>query len=187
MGRPINKRDYSNKNYGDVRGSRSPGAMKERILIDIVHIESRGQKPRGDKESRGNRRLQCESAAVVSNFAHGPEQRQGKSEVKAGEQPDPDRYARVPHILGSADEKSSGDEAPADVDGPKNSRRQRADRLAGNQQGTSPPQTRATKNYGDIAQMQQIGPAPKSNVGGQPHHRPKQPNPAKHRERVCAG
>jgi len=28
MGRPINKRDCSNKNHGEVHGSRSPGAMK---------------------------------------------------------------------------------------------------------------------------------------------------------------
>jgi len=160
--------------------------MKERIVIDIVHIEARGQKPRGDEKCSGDGGLQCESATVVSNFAHGPEKRQGKSKVKAGKQADPDWHARVPHVFGTADEKTSGNEAPPNVNGPQESRCQRTDGLAGNQQGTSPPQTRATKNYGDVAQMQQIGPAPESNIGGQPDNRPKQRDPAKYREGVCA-
>src|SRR6266436_8873588 len=146
--------------------------MKERVLIHIVHIEARGQEPRGDEKCRSNGGLQGESAAVVPNLAYGPEEGQGKSEVKTGEKPDPNRYTRIPHIFGSANQRMSRHESPANVGGPKNSRRQRANRLAGNQQRTSPPQTRATKNYSDIAQMQQIGPAPESNVSGQPHHGP---------------
>src|SRR5207302_1604595 len=102
-----------------MRGSRSPGAMKERIVIDIVHIEARGQKPRGDEKCSGDGGLQCESATVVSNFAHGPEKRQGKSKVKAGKQADPDWHARVPHVFGTADEKTSGNEAPPNVNGPQ--------------------------------------------------------------------
>src|SRR5437773_7791802 len=80
--RPVQQRNYSNKDYCEVRRSGSPGAMKERILIDIVHVEARGQKARGDEKSRSNRCLQCEGAMVVSNFAHGPEQSQRKREMK---------------------------------------------------------------------------------------------------------
>src|SRR6266478_3941556 len=34
--------------------------------------------------------------------------------------------------------------------------------------------------------MQQVGPAPKSYVGGQPHHGPEQADPPQDGERVCA-
>src|SRR5205823_14299469 len=68
MGRPINKREGSDKNHGEMPGSRTARAMKERILIRVVHIESRRQEPRGHKKNRGNRCLQRQSAAVVSNF-----------------------------------------------------------------------------------------------------------------------
>src|SRR5260370_4145704 len=86
----------------------------------------------------------------------------------------------------SADQKSSCYEPPTNVDGPKDPRRQRTDRMAGNQQRASPPQSRTCKDYRDIAQMQQIGPAPKSNVGRQPPHGPEQADPPQDGERVCA-
>src|SRR5216683_2100527 len=57
VGRPIDKRDGSNKNHGKVRRGRSPGAMKERILIHIVHIVPSRQKARGDEKTGGNRPL----------------------------------------------------------------------------------------------------------------------------------
>src|SRR5467141_3053076 len=183
MGRPINERDCSNKNHGEVHGSRSPGAMKERILIHIVHIESRGQEPRGDEKPRRYRCLQRQSAAVVSYFPHGPEQRHGKTDVKARKEPHPNRYTYIPHVLRSADQKSSCYEPPSNVDGPKEPRRQRADRLAGNQQGTSPPQSRASKDHGDVTQMQKIRPPPYAHVGGKPHHHPHQPDPSQNWKR----
>src|SRR3989442_15955254 len=104
--------------------------------------------------------------------------------MKAGKQPRPERYPGIPHVISSSDQKSPGEEAPANVSGPKDPRGQRADRLAGNQQGASPPQTCAGKDHRHIAQVQKIGPAPKSNVSGQPHQRPQQPNPPQHRDRV---
>src|SRR6266481_7463125 len=115
--------------------------MEEGILNHIVHVVTDRQKPRSNEKSGGNCRLQCQSATVVSYFAHGPKQRQGKTDVKARKQPRPERYAGIPHIVRSADEKSPGEEPPADVSGPKDSRRQRTDRLTGNQQRVSPPQT----------------------------------------------
>src|SRR5882762_4987763 len=183
MGRPINKRDCSNKNHGEVHGSRSPGAMKERILIHIVHIESRGQEPRGDEKPRRYRCLQRQSAAVVSDFPHRPEQHYGKTDVKARKQPHPNRYPCIPHVLRSAHQKSSRHQPPCNVDGPKEPRRQRADRLAGNQQGTSPPQSRASEDHGDVTQMQKIRPPPYAHVGGKPHHHPHQRDPSQNWKR----
>src|ERR1700682_3539509 len=183
MGRPINKRDCCDKNHSKVHGSRPPGAMKEGILIDIVHIESRGQKPRGDEKPRRNRCLQRQSAAVVPYLPHRPEQRQGKTDVEARKQPHPNRYPCIPHVLRSADQKSSHHQPPSDVDGPKEPRRQRADRLAGNQQGTSPPQSRASEDHGDVTQMQKIRPPPYAHVGGKPHHHPNQRDPSQNWKR----
>src|SRR5882724_1614940 len=54
--------------------------------------------------------------------------------MEAGEQPNPDRDTGVPHVIRPANEKSPGHEPPANVSGPKNSGRQRANGLAGNQQ-----------------------------------------------------
>src|SRR5882724_7849407 len=77
--------------------------------------------------------------------------------MEAGEQPNPDRDTGVPHVIRPAKEKSPGHEPPANVSGPKNSGRQRANGLAGNQQRTSPPQTGDTKDYRDVTQVQQVG------------------------------
>src|SRR5260370_4527413 len=153
MGGPIKKRHCSSENYEEVQRSRPPGAMEKRILIDIVHVEGGRQESRDDEEACGNCSLQRESAAVVSDFPHGPEQSQGKSDVKAREQPRPERYTRIPHVVGSTDEKASRQQPPPYVDGPKNACCQGAYCLAGNQQGTSPPQPGASENHGDIAQM----------------------------------
>src|SRR5437899_11484726 len=106
--------------------------------------------------------------------------------MKARKQPRPELYPGIPHVISSADQKSPGEEAPANVSGPKDSRRQRADRLTGNQQGASPPQTCAGKDHRDIAQVQKIGPAPKPDVGRKPNKRPQQPDPSQYRERVRA-
>src|SRR5439155_24210134 len=152
--RPVQQHDCCDKNHREVRRGGSPGAMKERILIDIVHVEAGGQKARGDQKSRGNRGLQCEGTMVVSNFAHGPEQGQWESEVKGRKQPDPDRYTRIPHVFGSADEKASGNEAPPNIGGPEESGRHWAARVAGNQQGTPPPQSRGSQRHRSTAQIQ---------------------------------
>src|SRR6266571_3027070 len=99
MSGPIKKHNCSSENHGEVQGSRPPGAMEYRILIDVVHVEGGRQESRDDEEASGNRGLQRESAAVVADFTHGPEQGQGKSDVKAREQPRPYWYARIPHIF----------------------------------------------------------------------------------------
>src|SRR5260370_41039916 len=125
-----------------------------------------------DKKPRRDCRLQCQGTTVVPYFAYGPKQRQGETDVKAGKEPSPKRYPGIPHVIRSADQKSSGDEPPANVSGPKDPSSQRADGLTGHKQGASPPQTCAGKNNCDIAQVQQIVPAPKSDVGRKPSQRP---------------
>src|SRR5690242_14663657 len=98
MGWPINKRNGPNKNYDDVYGSRSPTSVEDGILIRIIHIEARRQKSRGHEKTCCDCRLQRKSAAVVSSFAHGPEQRERKADVEAGKQPRPKRHAYIPHV-----------------------------------------------------------------------------------------
>src|SRR5437660_11713674 len=104
MCRPINKRDGSNKNHGEVQRSRPPAPMEDGILIRIIHIEARRQKSRGYEKRGGNRSLQSKSAAVVSGFAHGPEQRERQADVEGGKEPRPKRYPRIPHVFGSANQ-----------------------------------------------------------------------------------
>src|SRR4029077_1032563 len=92
MGRPIEKRNSSDENHGDVDWCGPPRTVEKWILIDIVHVERWRQKPRDDEKRGGDCGLNGEGAAVVTNFFHGPEERQRKGQMKAGEQARPERY-----------------------------------------------------------------------------------------------
>src|SRR6266576_33928 len=98
--------------------------------------------------------------------------------MKAREQPNGDRGPRIPHVLRAAHEKSSRQQPRAHVQAPENTGCQRTHRLAGNQQRTSPPQSGASEDHGDVTQMQKIGPPPYAHIGGKPHHHPNKTDPS---------
>lgn len=121
MGGPEEKDHATSKNDGEMNRSRPPGAMQQRILEGIVHVELRREKPGKDQQRGSDRRLQRQGARIIAEKPHGPQQDEGQNEVECGEQPYPKRVMGIPHVFRSTDEMMSRNEPPGDVQSPENS------------------------------------------------------------------
>lgn len=150
MCRPVENQDGADNHPGKVKWRGAPWSMVEGILIGIVDVEGRRQEARGKNECGGDCGLQRERTVVVADFSHGPEKRQRKTEVKSREQAHPEGGAGIPHIGRATQKKSPGQEPAAHVQAPGNTGNEYADRLAGNQKRTPPPQAGASEDDGYV-------------------------------------
>src|SRR5690348_2833795 len=154
--------------------------MPNGIAIGVVHVEVGSYEARNDEQGRGDGGLERESSAVVADFAKSPEQHQRKPDVERREQANPERILGVPHVIRPTDEIAAGGELPTNVRNPKNTCGDRAYSLTREKQRIRKPNADERKDDGDVAQVQQIGPAPHAEIRGKPDEHPREAEPAQY-------
>ena len=165
---------------------RPPGSMEQRVLKRIIHVELGRKESRENKQHARNRRLEKQRAPIITEYANTPEQNDGQHNVEARKQPNPQSIIRIPHVFRSAHQVVTGQDSPGHIQAPEHSDERRKQRLARNKQGVPEPQSQASHDHANVAEVQHVLPAPGPGVKREPCEQPEECGPAKDGKRLCS-